>query len=96
MDYSKQLEGSHYQTDEKQLPCIAEAGNPSNHFAVAVLKQDTVVGHTSQLFQLLFSKVCLPFLFPFPLDKIQEVNFASLWKYVYIDIFTRFFSYTCL
>ena len=34
----------------EELPCSVETGNPSDRFAVAVLKQDTVVGHVPRLF----------------------------------------------
>ena len=73
-----------------------EAGNPSDCFAVAALKQETVVGHVARPFSAaIFTSL---FTFSISLSFRQDPggkfkSFASLWKYVCIDIFTRFFSY---
>ena len=54
----------------EELPCRVEAGNPSFCSGCA----EAVVGHVPQLFSTAIFTSLFAFLFPFPLDKIQEVN----------------------
>ena len=66
----------------EELPCRVETGNPSDRFAVAVLKQDTAVGHVPRL----FSAACALFK-----KKTGNDDVPCRWyKSVYIDIFTRY------